>query len=57
MYLFMLAAIGQEANLSIIFSMLLSFVSYQNLDDLGSIITVQKNQKAKGFKEMNDLVI
>ena len=57
MYLFMLAASGQEANLSIIFSMLLSFVSYQNLDDLGSIITVQKNQKAKGFKEMNDLVI
>jgi len=36
MYLFMLAAIGEQANLSFTFSMLLSFVLVQNLNDLGS---------------------
>jgi len=44
----MLAAIGKKANLSCTFSMLLIFVSKQNLDDLGSRITVQK-PKGKGF--------
>ena len=56
MYLFMLVAIGEDANLSFTFSMLLSFVLVQKLDDLGSRTTVQ-NSKAKGFKEVNDLVI
>ena len=35
MYPFMLAAIGEQANLSCTFSMLLIFVSKQKLDDLG----------------------
>jgi len=39
-YPFMLAAIGKKANLSFTFSILLSFVLVQNLDDLGSRITV-----------------
>jgi len=43
MYPFMLAAIGKNANLSFTFSMLLIFVLYQNLDDLGSRITVLQN--------------
>jgi len=47
MYLFMLAAIGKQANLSFTFSMLLSFVSYQNLDHLGNTIIVQKNKKQR----------
>jgi len=49
MYLFMLVAIGEDANLSFTFSMLLSFVLVQKLDDLGSRITVQ-NSKGKGFQ-------
>jgi len=42
MYPFMLAAIGKNANLSFTFSMLLIFVLYQNLDDLGSRILSSK---------------
>jgi len=57
MYPFMIAAIGEQANISCTFSMLLIFVSNQNLDDLQSRMSVQKNPKAKGFLEMNDLVI
>jgi len=47
MYLFMLAAIGEQANLSFTFSMLLSFVLVQNLDDLGSKTIVIKIQKQR----------
>jgi len=43
----MLAAIGEQANLSFTFSMLLSFVLVQNLDDLGSRITVQKIKRKR----------
>jgi len=42
MYPFMLSAIGEQANLSCTFAMLLIFVSIQNLDDLGSRIIVKK---------------
>jgi len=48
MYPFMLSAIGEQANLSCTFAMLLIFVSIQNLDDLGSRIIVKK-WKGKGF--------
>jgi len=47
MYLFMIAAIGEQANLSFTFSMLLSFVLVQNLDDLGSTTIVTKIKKQK----------
>ena len=36
MYPFMLSAIGEQANLSCTFSMLVIFVSFHNLNDLGS---------------------
>jgi len=36
MYPFMLSAISEQANLSCTFSMLVIFVSFQNLNDLGS---------------------
>jgi len=55
MYPFMLAAIGKKANLSCTFSMLLIFVSKQNIDDLGSRITVQKIKRQR--VSLNDLVI
>ena len=41
-YLFMLAAIGKQANLSFTFSMLLSFVLVQNLDHLGITTIIQE---------------
>jgi len=47
MYPFMLAAIGEQANLSCTFSMLLIFVLYQNLDDLQSRISVQKIKRQR----------
>jgi len=47
MYPFMLAAIGKKANLSCTFSMLLIFVPYQDFDDLGSRITVQKIKRQR----------
>jgi len=40
----MLAAMGEQAKLSYTFSMLLSFVIVQNLDDRGSKIIVEKSK-------------
>ena len=47
MYPFMLAAIGKKANLSCTFSMLLIFVSHQNLDDLGNRNSAQKIKRQR----------
>ena len=47
MYPFMLAAFDKKANLSCTFSMLLIFVAFQDLDDLGSRITVQKIKRRR----------
>jgi len=45
---FMLAAIGKQASLSCTFSMLLSFILVQNLDDL-QITNIVKRSKSKVF--------